>query len=197
MPTLDAPLRRTLSLSLVLAPLCYLVLDSAYAARGWWDAPIGAAHVLAAIYGVAALALVLMVRGRGQVVLLVVAMLGVVGNAGVGDNALHVGLGGNDLFQESGPANLFKTIGFFFPLTFLVAAALLARRTPTWWWLLLGSGAVLFPVAHVVNISWLAIVDGVIMLAALGSLERVVRADGSAERGGGALTARAAQRATA
>jgi RibD domain-containing protein len=53
-------------------------------------------------------------------VLLVVAVLGMIGNAGVGENTLHVALGGNDIFDAQGPANLFKTMAFFFPLTFLL-----------------------------------------------------------------------------
>jgi hypothetical protein len=40
---------------------------------------------------------------------------------------------------------------------------------------LLVLGALAFPVAHVANTSWLAITDGVLMLAALGSLPRVLR----------------------
>jgi hypothetical protein len=172
----DAPVRRLLDAALVLGPLAYLALDCSYAARGWWDGPTGAAHTLvAALYGLTALKLVSVTRGRLQAVLLVVALLGVVGNAGVGEDTVHVALGGNDLFLESGPATVFKMTGFFFPLTFLVAAAGLRRRTPGWWAPLLAIGAVLFPVAHVNNISWLAIADAVVMLLALGSLTRVLR----------------------
>jgi hypothetical protein len=173
---LGSPVRRLLDASLVLAPLAYLALDCSYAARGWWDGPTGAAHtVIAALYGIAALKLVSINRGRLQAVLLVVALLGVVGNAGVGDDTVHVALGGNDLFLESGPATVFKMMGFFFPLTFLISAAGLRRRTPLWWAPLLAVGAVLFPIAHVNNISWLAILDAVVMLLALGSLTRVLR----------------------
>jgi hypothetical protein len=103
-----------------------------------------------------------------------VAVLGIIGNAGVGDNTLHIALGGNDLFDEHGPANVFKTMGFFFPLTFLLTALCLRGRTPVWWPALLVLGAVLFPIAHVANISWLAIVDALVMLAALGTCTRVV-----------------------
>jgi len=175
-PGLDLPTRRLLDASLLLGPLAYLALDCAYSARGWWDGPTGAAHTLvAALYGVTALKLVSINRGRLQSVLLVVAVLGIVGNAGVGTDTVHVALGGNDLFQESGPANVFKMMGFFFPLTLLVAAIGLRRRTPSWWAPLLAVGAVLFPVAHVNNISWLAITDPVIVLLALGSLTRVLR----------------------
>jgi len=179
-PTTDllnsAPAERLLSASLVLAPLAYLAVDSSYAARGWDDGPTAAMHIVAAaLYGVAAIKLVSMTTGRTQAILLIVAILGSVGNAGVGQNTLHVALGGNDLFDEDGPAHVFKSLGFFFPLTFLIAAFALRPRTPSWWPALLIVGAALFPVAHVSNISWLAIVDAVLMLLALGALSRAVR----------------------
>jgi hypothetical protein len=168
------PAASLLDAALLLGPLAYLALDCTYAARGWWDAPTGALHVVvAAVYGLTALRLATMVRGRLQAVLLVVLVLGVVGNAGVGQDALSVGLGGPDLFQEDGPANVFKTMGFFFPLTFLLAAAGLRGRVPGWTAALLALGAVLFPVAHVANVSWLAIVDGVLLVVALGSVHAV------------------------
>jgi hypothetical protein len=169
-PEATAPTDRLLDAALVLGPLGYLAVDCSYAARGWNDGPTAALHIVAAaLYGLTALKLVSLTRGRTQALLLVVAVLGLVGNAGVGENTLHVALGGNDLFDEHGPANVFKTMGFFFPLTFLLAALALRRRMPRWWSPLLALGAVLFPVAHVANISWLAIVDALVMLAALGT----------------------------
>jgi hypothetical protein len=174
----DQPTRRLLDASLLLAPLAYLAIDCSYAVRGWDDGPTAALHILAAaLYGLAALGLVALIRGRAQALLLVVAVLGLVGNAGVGQNTLHVALGGNDLFDEGGPANVFKTMGFFFPLTFLLAAWFLRRRSPWWWSPLLAVGAILFPIAHVANISWLAILDALVMLAALGTCKAVVRPD--------------------
>lgn len=179
-PDLQGPAHRLLDAALLLAPLAYLAVDCSYAARGWDDGPTAALHILAAgLYGLAALELVSLTRGRTQAVLLVVAVLGIIGNAGVGENTLHIATGGNDLFDEHGAANLFKTMGFFFPLTFLVAAVALRRRTPPWWSALLALGAILFPVAHVANISWLAIVDAIVMLAALGTCTAVVRASDS------------------
>jgi hypothetical protein len=173
----DAPAQRLLDATLVVAPLVYLAVDCSYAARGWDDGPTAALHIVAAaVYGLAALRLVGLCRGRTQALLLVVAVLGVIGNAGVGENTLHVALGGNDLFDEHGPATVFKTMGFFFPLTFLIAAVALRSRAPLWWPPLLAAGAVLFPVAHVANVSWLAILDAVLMLAALGTCAAVVRA---------------------
>jgi len=171
-----APVQRVLDAALILAPLGYLAVDTSYVVRGWDDGTTAALHILmAALYGLAALKLVGLTSGRIQAALLVVAVLGIVGNAGVAVNTLHIATGGNDLFDESGPANLFKMMGFFFPLTFLVAAIALRRRSPAWWPLLLATGAVLFPVAHVGNIGWLAVLDAVIMLAALGTCAAVVR----------------------
>jgi hypothetical protein len=167
---------RLLNATLLLAPLAYLAVDSSYAVRGWDDGPTAAMHVIAAaVYGLAAIKLLSLTRGRIQAILLVVAVLGIVGNAGVGENTMHVALGGNDLFDAQGPANVFKTMGFFFPLTFLIAALALRSRTPLWWSALLTLGAVLFPIAHVANISWLAIADGLVMLVALGTCTRAVR----------------------
>jgi hypothetical protein len=166
---------RLLDASLLLAPLAYLVVDSCYAVRGWDDGTTAALHIVAAgLYGLAALKLVSLTSGRTQAALLVVAVLGIIGNAGVGENTLHIATGGNDLFDEHGPANLFKSLGFFFPLTFLITAVALRGRTPAWWSPLLALGAVLFPVAHVANIGWLAITDAVVMLLALGACTRVV-----------------------
>lgn len=175
-PSVTTPAERLLDAALLLAPLAYLAVDSSYAVRGWTDGPTAAMHLLAAaLYGLAAVKLVSLTRGRIQAPLLVVVVLGIIGNADVADNTLHVALGGNDLFDEQGPANVFKTMGFFFPLTFLLAAFSLGRRTPRWWPPLLGLGAVLFPLAHVANNSWLAIIDALVMLAALGTCTRIVR----------------------
>ena len=174
----DSPLGRLLDLALIAGPLCYLFLDTTYAVRGWWDGPTGALQVLASVvYGATALRLVTMTAGRTQAALAVIALLGIVGNAGVGENTIHVALGGKDLFMaDSGPANLFKSLGFFFPLTFLVAAIALRRRVPVWTWATLAVGALLFPVAHVANLSWLAILDAVLMVVALGGVH-LVRTD--------------------
>jgi hypothetical protein len=153
-----SPTTKLLNAALIFGPLAYLFLDCTYATRGWWDAQTGALHiVVAAVYGITAIRLVTLAEGRLQAVLLVVAML-------------DVGLGGNDLFQEDGPANLFKAMGFFFPLTLLLTVAAIRKRVPAWVSVLLAVGALAFPVAHVQNIAWLAILDGVILVLALGYL---------------------------
>ena len=176
------PTAALLDASLVFGPLCYLLLDASYAVRGWWDAPTGALHVVVAgLYALTAVRLVLFARGRLQAVLLVVAMFGVVGNAGVGYDAVQVGLGGNDLFQLDGAANVLKVLGFCFPLTLLLAAVALRGRVPGWHTVLLGVAAVLFPLAHVRNISWLAILDALLLVVALGYLY-LARQDLAADR---------------
>ena len=163
------PIARLLDASLIFGPLAYLFLDSTYVARGWWDAEAGALHILvAAAYGLTALRLVTLASGRLQAVLAVIAVLGVVGNAGVGQDALSVGLGGIDLFMEDGPANVFKSMGFFFPLTLLLGAVALRGRVPAWTWLTLVVAALAFPAAHVQNIDWLALADAVAIVVALG-----------------------------
>lgn len=175
-PEVAGPAERLLDASLLLGPLAYLVVDCSYAVRGWSDGPTAAMHIVAAAsYGLTAVKLVSLTRGRTQALLLLVALLGIVGNAGVGENTLHIALGGNDLFDASGAANVFKTMGFFFPLTFLIAAFALRHRAPRWWPLLLALGAVLFPIAHVANISWLAVVDALVMLVALGTCKQVIQ----------------------
>ena len=165
------PTNALLDVSLILGPLCYLFLDTTYAVRGWWDAPTGAVHVVVAgIYALTALRLVAFARGRLQALMLVVMVFGVVGNAGVGFDTIQVGLGGLDLYEQNGAANVLKVLGFFFPLTLLLAAVALRGRVPTWQPVLLGVGALLFPLAHVADIAWLAIVDAVLVVLALGYL---------------------------
>ncbi len=175
-PELHAPTQRLLDASLLLAPVAYLVVDCSYGVRGWDDGPTAAGHLLAAaLYGLAALRLATLSRGRLQAVILVVAVLGIIGNAAVAENTLHIAAGGNDLFDENGPAAVFKMMGFFFPLTFVLSAVALRRRVPAWWALLVALGAVLFPIAHVANLTWLAILDGLVMLAALGTCTSLLR----------------------
>jgi len=165
------PTGTLLNLSLIAGPLCYLFLDTTYAVRGWWDAPTGALHVVVAgVYALTAVRLVTLAQGRFQAAMLVVALFGVIGNAGVGYDTIQVGLGGNDLFQQDGAANLLKVLGLFFPLTLLLAAVALRGQVPPWHPALLGIGALLFPVAHVANISWLAILDAIIIFFALSYL---------------------------
>ena len=135
-----------------------------------WDAQTGALHIVAAaLYGVTALRLVTLAEGRLQAVLLVVAMLGVVGNAGVGTTRCTSGSAATTSSWKDGPPTSSRRWGS-------------SSRSPCCWppWpfgsgcrvvsALLAVGALMFPVAHVLNLSWLAILDGVVLVFALGYL---------------------------
>lgn len=171
-----SPIARLLDACLVIGPLAYLFLDVTYVARGWWDPDTGALHLVVAVaIGLAGLRLVTLTDGWWQAVLAVVLVAGVVGDAGVGVDTMATGLGGVNLFDADGPANLFKTMGFFHPLTLLLAAVALGRAVPGWTRGLLGLGALAFPVAHVANIGWLAVTDDVVVAVALGGVLAAVR----------------------
>lgn len=176
---IGTPATTLLRFSLLAGPLFYLFVDSLYSARGWTDGWTANLHAIGAvIYGGTALALVLLTRGRWQAVLAVVALLGAAGNAGVADNTLHVSLGAKDLFDSTAStAQLVKFGGFFFPMTFLIAAVAIRVAVPVWSRVLLALGAVIFPMAHVGNISVLAIVDAVVMVVALGGIWLALRSE--------------------
>ena len=87
-------------------------------------------------------------------------------------------------------------MGFFFPLTLLLGAVALRGLVPLWNAALLALGAVLFPVAHVDNISWLAIVDALVLVVALGSVF-AVRHELDVEPTAGQSATDSAQAATA
>jgi len=172
MITASPSTRSLLSLSLIVAPLFFVVVDIMYASRGWDDGVAANLHIVGAIaYGLAALALVALSRDRWQTVLLLVAVVGMIGNAGVAVNTLHISLGAQDLWHSNAATNVFfKMYTFFFQLTFMIAAFAVRAIVPTWSVVLLLVGAVWFPVAHVTNTPWLAVADSVDMVAALGGI---------------------------
>lgn len=165
-----------LNASLFAGPLIFLLLDSMYTALGWHN-PIAAnvGLVAAMAYAITVGRVVTLVRGGWQTALIVIGTVGVVGLAANALNSLHVGLGAADLYPTGNPLTIvFKAEGFFFPLTWLLAAITL-KQVPVWNRILLGVGAVAFPVAHVANIGWLAILDAVIMVLALGGVYFAIR----------------------
>ena len=172
MNTASPSTRSLLSLSLLAAPLFYLLVDIMYASRGWNDGFAANLHIVGAIfYGAAALALVALSLGRWQTALLIVAVIGMIGNADVGVDTLHMSLGAQSLFDsDAGTTVLFKIHPFFFPLTFAIAAFIVRGNVPTWNRVLLLVGALLFPIAHISETDWLAITDAIIMVAALGGI---------------------------
>lgn len=178
MPTCaDSPTARHLTLFLVVAPVTYLLADALYAVRGWDDPTAAVFHVLGAVgYSFALLAIVTMLdpRSTWAASVLFVSMVGVAGNVAYGFNTIHVSLGDTDLVDASGAATLIKPLGLFFPLALLLSALALRRFSSAqpWVTVLLGGAAVLWPVAHIANIGWLAVVVNLALVVALGDLAR-------------------------
>ncbi|MFG1922594.1 hypothetical protein [Cryptosporangium sp. NPDC048952] len=170
------PTDRLLAGSLIAAPLTYLAADLLYALRGWDDPAAGVLHVLGATgYILVVLFAVERERGRFAVALLVVGVLGAAGNIGYGFNTLHVALGDTDLNDASGAATLIKVLGFCFPLTLLLIAVSLRReRTgPPWVAATLAVAAIGWPVAHIANIGWLAVVVNLLLVASFATVRPV------------------------
>lgn len=174
-----SPTARLLDASLVAGPLVYLAADSTYAVRGWQaDGPGGVLGVLGSIlFGFALLAVAgrlprtSMLRAAAVLTLLV----GVAGNVAYGFDAIHVSLGDVSLVDRSGAATLIKPLGLFFPLSLLVAAAALARlgrRIPA---VVVVLGAVVFPVAHIGNVPWLAVAGDVLLVLGFAGLPGALR----------------------
>jgi hypothetical protein len=157
---------RLLAASLVFAPLIYLLADCLYAARGWADPTAGVFQVLGSVaYLFVALWVVSRVDGVFGATLLVVGALGVAGNVAYGFDTIHVSLGDTALVDASGAANLIKPLGLCFPLTLLMCAVALRRLAPVWATVAIAVGALAFPVAHIADIKWLAVLDNVVLAA--------------------------------
>ena len=156
---------RLLTASLFVAPFIYLIADSLYAIRGWADPAAAIVHVLGAIaYTFVLLRVTTWSDGPLAASLLVVGALGVAGNVAYGFNTIHVSLGDTDLVDASGAAVIIKPLGLFFPLMLLLAAAALRRTVALWVVLLLAAASIAWPVAHIANIGWLAIVVNVALV---------------------------------
>ncbi len=166
------PLDRTLTASLIVAPVVYLIADILYATRGWDDPAAAVFHILGATaYMVLLLRLVTLAgHGVAATVLLLAGVLGAAGNVAYGFNTIHVSLGDTDLVDAAGAAVLIKPLGLFFPLTLLLAAVILRRLIPTWTAALLAVAAIAWPVAHIANIGWLAVAVNLALVAAFGAV---------------------------
>src|SRR5690349_2923860 len=166
------PIDRLLTALLLVGPVLYLVADALYATRGWDDPAAGVVHVLgAAGYAFVLLRLVTWSDGMPAAVLLVVGVLGVAGNVAYGFNTIHVSLGDTDLVDATGTAaGLIKPLGLCFPLTLLVAAFALRRRQPGWVAAVLAVAGVAWPVAHIANVGWLAVLVNAVLVATFGAI---------------------------
>jgi hypothetical protein len=167
----STPLGRVLTASLVVAPVVYLIADVLYATRGWDDPTAAVLHVLGAVgYTLVLVRLVNLGNGVLAAVLLLVGAFGAAGNVAYGFNTIHVSLGDTDLVDATGAAVLIKPLGLCFPLTLLLGAAVLRRTTPAWTAVLLALCALVWPLAHIANIGWLAVLVNAALVAAFGGV---------------------------
>ena len=171
-----SPTDRMLTVALVVAPLLYLVVDSLYAVRGWDDADAGGLHVLGAIaYAFVVVRLATWSTGWLAAATLFAGVVGAAGNAAYGFNTIQVSLGGVDLVDTSGPGAIIKPLGLFCPLAFLLCAVILGRLGRRTSALLVGVAALAWPVAHIGNVGWLAVVVNVLLVLGLVPLAAVGR----------------------
>ena len=122
---MTTPTDRLLTGALLVAPLVYLAADTTYAARGWDDATGGVLHVLGAIaYGFVVLRVASWLPRESKLAawILFTGLVGMVGNAAYGFEAIHMSLGDTQLVDQPGAANLIKPLGLFFPLSFALVA---------------------------------------------------------------------------
>ena len=167
------PTDRLLTGSLLVAPLIYLAADTTYAARGWDDATGGVLHVLGAIaYGfvVMRIATWLPRESRLAAWILFTGLVGMVGNAAYGFEAIHMSLGDTQLVDQPGAANLIKPLGLFFPLSFGLVAWALTRLSHRWQGAVVMVAILAWPVAHIGNLPVVAVPVSMALVVALGSL---------------------------
>lgn len=167
------PTDRLLTASLVVAPLVYLAADTAYAANGWDDGAAGALEVVGAIgYGLVVLRVVTWLRPESRLAMwvLLTGLIGMVGNAAYGFEAIHMSLGDTQLVNQPGAANLIKPIGLFFPLSFLLVAWALRRLGHRAQAFLVLAAVLAWPVAHIGDVAAVAVPVNVVLVVAFGSL---------------------------
>ncbi|WP_433796722.1 hypothetical protein [Actinoplanes sp. CA-252034] len=167
----STPLQRVLTGSLLVAPAVYLIADLLYATRGWDDPVAAVVHVLGAVgYTVVMFRLATLGEGLLAAVLLVVGVFGAAGDVAYGFNTIHVSLGDTDLVDASGAAVLIKPLGLCLPLTLLLGAVVLRGRAPAWAVGLLAVSALIWPVAHIADVGWLAVLVNLLLTTAFGAV---------------------------
>lgn len=167
------PTDRLLTGSLLVAPLLYLAADSTYAARGWDDGTAGVLHVLGAIaYGFVVLRVAAWLprESRLAAAILFTGLIGLVGNAAYGFEAIHMSLGDVQLVDQPGAANLIKPLGLFFPLSFALIAWALIRLSHRWQGWVVLVAILAWPVAHIGNVAAVAVPVNLALVVAFGSL---------------------------
>ena len=167
------PTDRLLDGALFVAPLLYLAADTTYAARGWDDATGGVLHVLGAIaYGFVVLRVALWLRRESRLAawILFTGLVGLVGNAAYGFEAIHRSLGDVQLIDQPGAANLIKPLGLFFPLSMALIAWALIRLDHRWQGVVVLVASAAWPVAHIGNLPGVAVPVNIALVVAFGSL---------------------------
>jgi hypothetical protein len=160
-----SPIDRLLTASLIVSPLVLLIADVLYALRGWSDPTAAVVHVLGGIaYTFVLLRLTTWGNGALAATLLVVGAVGVAGAVAYGFNTIHVSLGDTDLVDASGAATLIKPVGLCFPAMLVLGAVAVRRVAPMWTIVVLAAAGIVFPVAHIANIAWLAVTDNVALV---------------------------------
>ena len=180
-----APTERLLTGALLVAPLVYLAADTTYAVRGWDDAAGGVLHVLGAIaYGFVVLRVASWLPRESWLAaaILLTGLIGMVGNAAYGFEAIHMSLGDTQLVDQPGAANLIKPLGLFFPVSFALIAWALTRLGHRWQGAVVLLAILAWPVAHIGNLPVVAVPLNIALVVAFGSLVWA-RADSSSSAG--------------
>ena len=171
--TSRTPTDRLLTGALLVAPVVYLAADTTYAARGWDDGTAGVLHVLGAVaYGFVVLRVAswLPAASRLAAWLLFTGLVGLVGNAAYGFEAIHRSLGDVQLIDQPGAANLIKPLGLFFPLSMALIAWALIRLDHRWQGVVVLVASAAWPVAHIGNLPGVAVPVNIALVVAFGSL---------------------------
>jgi hypothetical protein len=167
------PTDRLLDGALVVAPLLYLAADTTYAVRGWDDSTGGVLHVLGAIaYGFVVLRVALWLRSESRLAawILFTGLVGLVGNAAYGFEAIHRSLGDVQLIDQPGAANLIKPLGLFFPASMALIAWALIRLDHRWQGIVVLVASAAWPVAHIGNLPAVAVPVNIALVVGFGSL---------------------------
>ncbi|MGA5299970.1 hypothetical protein ACPCHT_08580 [Nucisporomicrobium flavum] len=98
------------------------------------------------------------------------AVFGTAGNVAYGFNIIHVSLGDTDLVDAPGAAALIKPLGLLFPLAILLSAWVLRRIARPWATVTLAVAGVAWPVAHIADIAWLAVLTNLALVVVFGAL---------------------------
>ncbi len=130
-------------------------------------------HVLGAIaYGFVVLRVASWLPRESRLAawILLTGLIGLVGNAAYGFEAIHMSLGDTQLVDQPGAANLIKPLGLFFPLSFALIALALSRLGHRWQGLLVFVAILVWPVGHIGNLPAATIPVNIALVVAFGSL---------------------------